>query len=147
MGTTIATIQGDITTEVSRATAAEGANSTTATNNYNTLDTAITAETTARAAADTIQAGDITANAIAITAEETRATAAEASLQLQISNLLSNTDGTALNSLAVDQFNTNGATYTASLQAQIDTFDAQKIVYDSQIATLQQQVYDLLNPP
>ena len=120
IGTTIATIQGDITNEVTRATAA-----------------------------DTQNASDITDTQMALNDETTRALGAESGLQTQISNLLSNTDGVALNSLAelVADYNAGAATYTAALNAQIATFDAQKVVYDAQIATLQQQVADLTNPP
>ena len=38
-------------------------------------------------------------------------------------------------------------TYTAALNVQITTYDAKMITLDAQITTLQQEVYDLTNPP
>jgi hypothetical protein len=171
-----------VTTEQTRALAAESAIITTidglntsvaaaiaaldteVTNNYNTqqsddaaVNTALTSlltntaanlltETNARIAAGATLTADVATNATAIADEETRATAAETGLQSQITNLLSNTDGTALNSLAelVADYNAGAAT---ALNAQIATYDAKMITIDAQTATLQQEVYDLTNPP
>jgi len=53
--------------------------------------------------------------------EKGRAEGVEAGLQSQITNLLSNTDEVALNSLAelVAEFSTNGTTITTALQAEV----------------------------
>ena len=76
-----------------------------------------------------------TINDVTIPAEATRALAAEADLQSQISNLLANTDGVALNSLAelVADYGLNGTTVTGSLNAAV----ARITQLESTIAALQ----------
>ena len=62
---------------------------------------------------------------------------------------MSNTDGTTLNSLAelVADYNANGASIQANLDAQISTYTTKMAALDAQILTLQNQVNDLTNPP
>ena len=74
-------------------------------------------------------------NTITIPAEATRALAAETSLQGQISSLLANTDGVALNSLAelVADYRLNGTTVTSSLDAAVARIDA----LEAMVAALQ----------
>ena len=113
-----AQIEAAASAEVTRASQAEAANAA-----------AITAEETRALAAEAVNAAAVvseaSARATAVTAEETRALAAEASLQSQITNILSNTDATALNSLAeiVSHISSEDATLAASIASLQSSFD------------------------
>ena len=74
-----------------------------------------------------------------VAGEKTRAEAVEAGLQTQISNLLSNTDETALNSLAeiVQDYTDNGVTVTAALAAQALKQENERIASDARIAVIE----------
>jgi hypothetical protein len=102
--TNLAAANTAITAEITRATAAELVLTNNLAAEVTNRTNAITTEAAARAAADTQMALDISAlssgSTSGLNAEIARATAAEASLQSQITNILSNTDTTALNSLA-----------------------------------------------
>jgi hypothetical protein len=116
VGTTMTALQASIDAEVIRAGNAEDTNTTAITSlSTNTADNLQT-ESDARIAADATLTTDVATNANAISTEETRATTAETGLQSQITNLLSNVDGTTLKSLAelVSDYNANGATIQAS---------------------------------
>lgn len=135
----------NLNNEITRATNAEVANTTAITNE----------STLARAAEE--------ANANAITAETNRATAAEntlttnlnteitdrinaiANLQTQITNLLSNTDETALNSLAelVADYTANGANITSNLNAEISTRQSERAAADARLNALEIAVANL----
>ena len=74
-----------------------------------------------------------------VAGEKTRAEGVEAGLQTQISNLLSNTDETALNSLAeiVQSYTDNGADHTAALAAQALKQENERIASDARIAAIE----------
>jgi len=115
-------LQNQITAEISsRATAVQAVQDALDVQEAKqvTDDTAQTAALTAEASA----------RAAAVTAEENRAVAAEASLQSQITNILSNADPASLDSLAeiVSHITTEDATLAASiatLQAKVDDLEA-----------------------
>ena len=71
---------------------------------------------------------EASARAVAVAAEKTRAEAAEASLQAQISNILSNADPAALDSLSeiVAAFQAADSTLTGALATLQASFDALK---------------------
>jgi len=111
-----------LTAEVNRATGAEG-----------TLTTAVAAEATRAAAAEAVNAAAVvseaTARTSADTAEAAARAAADAALQSQITNILSNTDPAALDSLSelLSHINSADATLIASiatLQAQVTALQA-----------------------
>ena len=81
-------------------------------------------------------ASEASARAAAVTAEENRAVAAEASLQSQITNILSNSDPAALDSLAeiVSHISAEDATLAASIAS-----------LQSQVTALQAKVDELTN--
>ena len=74
-----------------------------------------------------------------VAGEKTRAEAAEADLQSQISNLLSNTDEVALNSLAeiVQDYTDNGADHSAALAAQALKQENERVASDARIAAIE----------
>ena len=111
-------LQNQITAEVSaRATAVQA------------VQDALDVQEAKQAQDDTNQstalAAEASARAAAVSAEETRALAAEASLQSQITNILSNTDPAALDSLAeiLSHISTEDATLAASIASLQSSFD------------------------
>ena len=81
-------------------------------------------------------AAEASSRAAGITAEETRAVAAEAALQSQITNILSNTDPASLDSLSeiLSHINSEDATLAASIAS-----------LQSQVTALQAKVDELTN--
>lgn len=104
------TLQSNIDAEASARGSAIAAEASARSSADSTLQSNIDSEASTRGSADT-------ALQSAIDAEETRATGVEAGLQTQITNVLSNTDATALNSLAeiVTSFQNADSTLTGAV--------------------------------
>jgi len=139
-----------VTTEASTARAAELANATAiaaetarALAAEMAIDDAHVIEVDRAKAAETVNEDAIFALTQAtnegVVGEKTRAEGVEAGLQLQISQLLENTDETALNSLAeiVADYTANGVTHTAALAAQALKQETERAASDSRLAAIE----------
>ena len=139
-----------ITTEASTARSAEGANATAiATETARALAAEMAIDDAHQVEVDRAKAAEVAnedaiflltqASNSGVAGEKARAEAVEARLQTQISNLLSNTDEVALNSLAeiVADYTTNGADHSAALAAQALKQENERIASDARIAAIE----------